>query len=84
MIPVIWIDNDNALEVLKAARICLRQGKSMVIFLKGRVPCGTMQPSRAERLSARGLLEKDIIPITVNGDYDIWPETGGSLFLSGK
>jgi hypothetical protein len=50
MIPVIWIDDDNALEVLKARADLLRMGKCLVIFPRepGRLTeiCSPSRPAR--------------------------------------
>jgi long-chain acyl-CoA synthetase len=86
MIPVIWIGDDNALEVLKASADLLRQGKSLVIFPEGtRTPDGEMRPFKTgAAYLARGL-GKSVIPITVNGAFDIWPRDRKlPAFFSGK
>lgn len=73
--PVIWIDYaKNTNEVFKRSSDLLRQGKSIMIFPEGkRTDTGKMQPFKHGAAYLAKNIDREIIPITINGAYDIWP-----------
>lgn len=73
--PVIWIDySKNTNEVFKRSADLLRQGKSIVIFPEGkRTDTGEMEEFKHGAAYLAKNIEREIIPITINGAYDIWP-----------
>ncbi len=73
VLPVIWIEDDNTLDVLKASADMLRQGKSILIFPEGtRTPDGEIQEFKSGAAYLAKNLEKKILPVTVNGANKIW------------
>lgn len=73
--PVIWIDyNKNTNEVFKKSADLLRQGKSIMIFPEGiRSDSGEMQEFKLGSAYLAKNISRKIIPVTINGTYDIWP-----------
>lgn len=73
--PVIWIDYaKNTNEVFKRSSDLLRQNKSIMIFPEGkRTDTGKMEEFKHGASYLAKNIERDIIPITINGAYDIWP-----------
>ncbi len=75
MIPVIWIDESSTLEVLKKSADMLRQGISIVIFPEGgRSADGRMVEFKTGAAYLAKNLNCKIIPLTINGAFDIWPK----------
>ncbi len=73
-LPVIWIDEDNTMDVLKFSADVLRSGKSLLIFPEGtRTPDGDIQPFKTGAAYLAKNLGVTVIPVTVNGAYEIWP-----------
>ncbi len=73
--PVIWIDYaKNTNEVFKRSSDLLRQGKSIMIFPEGkRTDTGKTQEFKHGASYLAKNIDREIIPITINGAYDIWP-----------
>jgi long-chain acyl-CoA synthetase len=73
--PVIWIDYDkNTNEVFKKSADLLRQNKSVMIFPEGiRSANGEMQEFKLGSAYLAKNINREIIPVTINGTYDIWP-----------
>jgi len=73
--PVIWIDySKNTNEVFKRSADLLRQGKSILIFPEGkRSDTGEMEEFKHGASFLAKNIEREIIPITINGAFDIWP-----------
>jgi len=73
--PVIWADyNKNTNEVFKKSSDLLRQNKSIMVFPEGsRTPDGKLQEFKLGALYLAKNINKEIIPISINGTYDIWP-----------
>jgi len=75
LIPVIWIDEHNTVEVLKKSADILRQGRSLVIFPEGgRSSNGQMVEFKTGAAYLAKHLSKKIIPLAINGAFDIWPK----------
>ncbi len=75
VLPIIYLDEGNAIEVLKANADLLRQGKSLVIFPEGtRTPDGNLQPFKSGAAYLAKNLNRKIIPVSVSGAFDIWPK----------
>ncbi len=73
VLPVIWIDDDNTLDVLKASADMLRQGKSILIFPEGtRTPDGYMHDFKSGAAYLAYNLGKKILPVTIKGAFQIW------------
>ncbi len=75
--PVIWIDYDkNTNEVFKKSSDLLRQNKSIMIFPEGiRTTSGEMQEFKLGSAYLAKNINREIIPVTINGTYNIWPPT---------
>jgi len=73
--PVIWVDYDkNTNEVFKKSADLLRQNKSIMIFPEGiRSDSGEMQEFKLGSAYLAKNINREIIPVTINGTYDIWP-----------
>ncbi|MCL1834502.1 MAG: 1-acyl-sn-glycerol-3-phosphate acyltransferase, partial [Leptospirales bacterium] len=73
-IPVIWVDYEkNANEVFKRSSDLLRQGKSLLIYPEGsRTQDNEMKEFKLGAAYIAKNLNKKIIPVTVNGSFDIW------------
>jgi long-chain acyl-CoA synthetase len=75
MIPVIWTDESNTIEVLKKSADILRQGRSLVIFPEGgRSADGRMVEFKTGAAYLAKNLSRKIIPLSINGAFDIWPK----------
>jgi len=75
MIPVIWVDESNTIEVLKKSSDILRQGRSLIIFPEGgRSADGRMVEFKTGAAYLAKNLNRKIIPLSINGAYDIWPK----------
>jgi len=75
ILPVIWIEEDNALDVLKKSADILRQGKSLLIYPEGtRTDDGKMHEFKTGAGYLAKSLNVKIVPVTANGAYDIWPK----------
>ncbi|HPS85294.1 MAG TPA: AMP-binding protein [Spirochaetota bacterium] len=75
MLPVIWIDEGNTIEVLKKSADILRQGMSLIIFPEGgRSADGRMVEFKTGAAYLAKNLNRKIIPLSINGAYDIWPK----------
>ncbi len=75
ILPMIYVDEDNGIEVLKAGADILRSGRTLIIFPEGtRSEDGKMHEfhSGASYLSKK--LGKPVVPVSVQGAYDIWPK----------
>ena len=85
MLPVIWIEEDNAIDVLKASADLLRQGKSLMIFPEGtRSVDGKMQPFKIGAAYLAKGLNRKVVPVTVNGAFENWPRSSSlPVFRSG-
>jgi len=86
LIPVIWVDETNTIEVLKKSADMLRQGISVIIFPEGgRSFDGKMVEFKTGAAYLAKNLNRKIIPLSINGAFDIWPkqkslpEFGGEL-----
>lgn len=74
MIPVIWVDETNSIEVLKKSADMLRLGKSLIIFPEGgRSSDGRMTEFKPGAAYLAKNLNRKIIPLSINGAFDIWP-----------
>ena len=74
--PVIFLDDTNSIEVLKASADILRQGKTLLIFPEGtRTPDGQLQHFKSGAAYLAKNLNIKIIPVSVNGAYEIWPRS---------
>lgn len=75
MLPVIWVDADNTVEVLKKSADILRQGRSLIIFPEGgRSFDGKLMEFKTGAAYLAKNLNKKIIPLSINGAFDIWPK----------
>ncbi len=86
--PVIWADYEkNTNEVFKKSSDLLRQDKSILIFPEGgRTDDGVMQEFKLGAAYLAKNTGREIIPVTINGAYDIWPssKTFPGKFFRGK
>jgi long-chain acyl-CoA synthetase len=74
LIPVIWVDESNTIEVLKKSADILRQGRSLIIFPEGgRSADGKMVDFKTGAAYLAKNLNRKIIPLSINGAFDIWP-----------
>ncbi|HON15579.1 MAG TPA: AMP-binding protein [Spirochaetota bacterium] len=72
-LPVIWVDKNNTLDVIKRSADILRQGYNLIIFPEGgRTSTGKMMEFKIGAAFIAKNLNKKIIPVTINGAYDIW------------
>ncbi len=73
--PVIWANYErNTNEVFKKSSDLLRQNKSILIFPEGsRTPDGKMHDFKLGAAYLSKNSQCSIIPVTINGAYDIWP-----------
>jgi long-chain acyl-CoA synthetase len=84
LIPVIWTDESNTIEVLKKSADMLRQGRSLIIFPEGgRSADGKMVEFKTGAAYLAKNLNRKIIPLSINGAYDIWPKQKMFPRLSG-
>ena len=83
--PVIWADYEkNTNAVFKKSSDLLRQDKSILIFPEGkRTDDGLMQEFKMGAAFLAKNTGREIIPVTINGAYDIWPPSKSSPRLSG-
>lgn len=72
--PVIWADYErNTNEVFKKSSDLLRQNKSILIYPEGkRTDDGLMQEFKLGAAYLAKNTGREIIPITINGAFDIW------------
>lgn len=76
VLPIIFVDEDNGVEVLKAGADVLRSGKTLVIFPEGtRSSDGKLQQFRSGASYLASKLDRTVIPVSVHGAYNIWPRT---------
>ena len=74
VLPIIYLDDNNSIEVLKAGADILRKGRSLIIFPEGtRTDDGNIHEFRKGSAYLAKNLNKKVIPVTVNGAYYIWP-----------
>lgn len=74
VLPIIYVDENNSLEVLKAGADILRSGKTLIVFPEGtRTDDGSVKQFRSGAAYLAKNLDKRIIPVSVNGAYGIWP-----------
>jgi len=74
ILPIIYVDESNGIEVLKAGADVLRQGKTLVIFPEGtRSENGKLNDFRNGAAYLSKNLNIDIVPVSVGGSYKIWP-----------
>ena len=75
--PVIWVDYEKDTNaVFKRSADLLRQGKSVVIFPEGtRSNDNEMHEFKLGAAYLAKNTNKWIIPITINGAFDMWPPT---------
>lgn len=72
--PVLYLDDTNSVDVLKANADLLRQGKSLFIFPEGtRTVDGNMGSFKSGAAYLAWNLKKKVVPIGINGAYEIWP-----------
>ena len=72
--PVLSLDDTNSVDVLKANADLLRQGKSLFIFPEGtRTPDGNIGVFKSGAAYLAWNLKKKVVPIGINGAYEIWP-----------
>jgi len=73
LLPVIWVDQKNTLDVLKKSADILRLGYTLIIFPEGgRSADGKFMEFRTGAAFLAKNLGKQIIPVSINGAYDIW------------
>jgi len=84
--PVIWANYEkNTNEVFKKSSDLLRQNKSILIFPEGsRTGDGVMHEFKLGAAYLAKNTNRKIIPITINGAYDIWPSSKLWPGLSGS
>lgn len=84
--PVIWVDYEkNTNEVFKKSSDLLRQGKAVLIFPEGaRTDDGLMKEFKLGAAYLAKNTNREIIPVTINGAYDIWPMAKLFPGLSGR
>ncbi len=84
LIPVIWVDETNTVEVLKKSADMLRQGISVIIFPEGgRSADGKMVDFKTGAAYLAKNLNRKIIPLSINGAFDIWPKQNALPKFSG-
>ena len=72
--PILSLDDTNSVDVLKANADLLRQGKSLLIFPEGtRTPDGNIGVFKSGAAYLAWNLKKKVIPMGINGAYEIWP-----------
>lgn len=72
--PVLYLDDANSVDVIKANADLLRQGKSLMIFPEGtRTPDGKMTPFKSGAAYLAWHLNKSVVPTGINGAYEIYP-----------
>jgi long-chain acyl-CoA synthetase len=75
ILPVIYVDESNGIEVLKAGADILRQGKTLIIFPEGtRTTDGNLGEFMSGAAYLAKNLNKEIIPVSVDGGYKLWPK----------
>lgn len=76
VLPIIYVDEDNGVEVLKAGADILRSGRTLVIFPEGtRTVNGDLQEFRSGASYLAKKLGRPVIPVSVHGAYNIWPRS---------
>ncbi len=74
ILPIIYVDETNGIEVLKAGADILRQGKTLVVFPEGtRTENGQLNEFMSGAAYLAKHLGKKILPVSVSGSYEIWP-----------
>lgn len=74
----IFVDREgnNFIPILKAEADILRQGKSLIVFPEGtRTTTGKVGPFRTGAAFLAKNLNKQLLPLTMNGSFGIWPRT---------
>lgn len=84
--PVIWADYEkNTNEVFKKSSDLLRQGKSIMMFPEGtRTDDGRVKEFKLGAAYLAINTGRSIIPVTINGAYNIWPSSKTFPGLFGK
>ncbi len=71
---IIYVDENNGIEVFKAGADILRSGKTLIIFPEGtRTSDGTLQQFRSGVSYPAKKTNRPVIPVSVTGAYYIWP-----------
>ena len=74
VLPIIYVDENNGIEVLKAGADILRSGRTLIIFPEGtRTEDGNLQEFHSGASYLAKKLNKTVIPVSVSGSYYIWP-----------
>jgi 1-acyl-sn-glycerol-3-phosphate acyltransferase len=74
----IFVDREgnNFIPILKAEADILRQGKSLIVFPEGtRTTTVKGGPFRTGAAFLAKNLNKQLLPLTINGSFNIWPRT---------
>lgn len=74
----IFVDREgnNFIPILKAEADVLRQGKSLIVFPEGtRTTTGKLGPFRTGGAFLAKNLNKQLLPLTISGSFNIWPRT---------
>jgi len=84
LFPVIWIEQNNTMDVLKFSADALRQYKTLLIFPEGtRTSDGKMKPFKLGAAYLAKHLNTKIIPVTINGAFEIWPRNKKFFKITG-
>ena len=76
MLPIIFVEEDNALPSLKASADILRAGNSLVIFPEGtRTSDGTVREFKNGAAYLARNLGKKIVPVSVTGAFEAYPSS---------
>ena len=74
--PVLYLDDTNSVDVIKSNADLLRQGKSLLIFPEGtRTETGKVAPFKSGAAYLAWHLNKRVIPVGINGAFEIYPRT---------
>ena len=74
ILPIIYVDETNGIEVLKAGADILRQGKTLVVFPEGtRTEDGSLNEFMSGAAFLAKNLGKKVLPVSVSGSFEIWP-----------
>ncbi len=74
ILPIIYVDETNGIEVLKAGADILRQGKTLIIFPEGtRSRDGSLGEFMNGAAYLAKKLNRDVVPLSIDGSYRIWP-----------
>lgn len=74
ILPVIYVDEGNTIEVLEAGSDLLRQGRTLIIYPEGtRTPDGDVHEFKNGAAYLAWHLKKTVIPVSVCGAWEIWP-----------